>query len=236
MKRNRTDRVRLRVFIGLLSGFVFLIAGALNLRADEPAPPDTRVLPFANASAFVTTLVVVNPTSETIPGLVLEDRIWPPLVDVMEPYSISRYRGWPRDGVNVQPLTLDARLIAYVLIETPDGIPYRYDALEPLVAADFYVPSSDTRDLEPSIFVAVPSNGYVTDVTGDEVSYEIAADTATLLPVTSERVSLRLTNRASPPLPAPPHFYAFLLLEHQGTGAVTPIPGVPLPGEIGGGH
>lgn len=224
---------KLPLFGGLrVAVIAILLSFAVPTFADtSPTPPaeptfELLVLPFANAGGFETTLAIVNPTSDTLQR-VIEDRIYPPLVEQIAPHSVARVTSWPRSGVSVEAVKLDSRLVAYVEIRSPDGLIARPPALQPVTRAEFYdLPES--AEFTSCVFVAVPPDegGYFTiSSETTHVTALISGTTASLIPIAGQRVELELgISNVSPPLPGPAYVYAFALVFHNPTGAMTVTP------------
>ena len=77
-------------------------------------------LPFVNGSEYITTLVVVNPTSTfvNIPGFYegFGARV------IVPARGVLRVAGWGEAGIGVKGLTLPAPLFAYSEIKDPNGV------------------------------------------------------------------------------------------------------------------
>jgi hypothetical protein len=235
MDRNRNTAGRIRVAVGftrllVIAAFAAQL-GVIQVYADEPAPPtQSVVLPYANANGYTTTLVIINPTGEAM-SRVVWDKTNPHIFEVYEPFSVTRTRAWPDSGVNVETINLDTRLVAYVEIETPRGTRARYGALSPITAADFYdFPEQDDEHPElgtffSQLFIAAPerSPGYVMIIrNGARSVLWVRDDIATVTPIGGARVELSLGYTVNNPhLPGPSYVYAFALVEHHETGAIT---------------
>jgi hypothetical protein len=235
MDRDRNTAGRIRVAVGfarllVIAAFAAQL-GVIQAYADESAPStQSVVLPYANANGYTTTLVIINPTSEAM-SRVIWDKTNPHIFEVYEPFSVTRTRDWPASGVNMETIDLDARLVVYVEIETPRGTRTRYGALSPITAADFYdFPEQDDQRPElgtffAQLFIATPdgSPGYVTITrNGARSVLWVSDDIATVTPVSGARVELSLGYTVNNPhLPGPAYVYAFALVEHHETGAIT---------------
>lgn len=189
--------------------------------AAEPTSA-TLNLPYANENGYSTTRVIVNPTADAI-KVAAPCKVGPCLVDVVQPHSSIRTADWPRAGVNVETITLDSRLVAYVEFRTPLGTITRRGSLAAVTQANFYdLPSTDT--FESHVFVAATAGTFVSftdDGAGYRKTQELGAGAA-LAPVIGPRVVVwRGYGPGYPRLPEPDTFYAFAIVVHRATGAIT---------------
>lgn len=216
---------RLRVPGGaLLAGlFLALLSIGLSLAAEE------RVLPYANANGYTSTRVLVNPTPDPI-DVPRPCQLGPCFVDRIDPFSVLRTPNWPRWGVNVEVVDLDAGLVPYVEIRTPLGTITRISPLDPLDVATFF-DLPDDPEFESHIFIASPEADRYVTLWDDGLGAErvvVIADGAALVPVLGPRVQVtRGYDRISPHLPGPSVLYSFAIVVHDATGAITVANSIP---------